>query len=502
MAINVSLLTQYSIFSRYTMRPLEIILIIVILTAALVQLKNANPRWPNVLTFIGILVAICYAVRDGVPWQMFPVFVGLLLLLICQSRGIRSTRKTLFVSSIMALSVLSFVLLLLVPMFTLPKPTGPYQVGTRIIYLKDTSRIEDQGTQPGLPRELMVQIWYPADPSNNHLAVYQRRSETTLGTSYRSVLSTNSRVDAPIAIQGNPFFVLLFNHGWGGRRTQDTFLTEDLASHGYVVAAIDHTYNAGRVAMPDHRVIDDAFGFDPINPEVRTAAQIRDVWNKELNKWVADESFVLSMLQNDNLDKTSPWYGRLNTTSVGAFGHSFGGAASVQICSTDPRVRAGLNMDGWTFGDISHRQPNDLLMFIYETASTPQPQYLNSKDRATRIGTELDVNDMEQVDSSLKQDGGYKLFVDGTSHMDFTDHSLVFPWREWKDRDHISPARIQTIVRAYVLAFFDKTLRGEAPALLLDGNKSPFHEVHIEQFIPDQKSVPAEPTAKSQLDGQ
>jgi predicted dienelactone hydrolase len=484
------------------MRPLEIILIIVVLAAALAQMKNTNPRWPNVLTFTGILIAIWYAVHDGVPWQMFPVFTGLLLLLICQSRRIRSTGKTLFASSVMALSVLSFVLLLLVPMFTLPKPTGPYQVGTRIIYLKDTSRIEDQGTQPGLPRELMVQIWYPATPSNNHLAAYQRRSETTLGTSYRSVLSTNSHVDAPIATQGSPFFVLLFNHGWGGRRTQDTFLTEDLASHGYVVAAIDHTYNAGRVAMPDHRVIDDAFGFDPINPEVRTAAQIRNVWNKELNKWVADESFVLSALQNDNLDKASPWYGRLNTTSAGAVGHSFGGAASVQICSTDPRVRAGLNMDGWTFGDISHRQPNDLLMFIYEAANTPQPQYLNSKDSATRIGAELDINDRKQVDSSLKQDGGYKLFVDGTSHTDFTDHPLVFPWREWRHRDHISPARIQTIVRAYVLAFFDKTLRGKTPTPLLDGDASPFHEVHVEQFIPNQKSAPAAPAEKSQLDKQ
>ncbi|MGH9595515.1 MAG: alpha/beta hydrolase family protein [Edaphobacter sp.] len=382
-------------------------------------------------------------------------------------------------------------------MFTLPKPTGPYPVGTRIIYLRDTSRTEDQGPRPGTPRELMVQIWYPADPSNNHLAAYQTRSETTFATSYRSVLTTNSRLDAPIATQGGAFFVLLFNHGWGGRRTQDTFLTEDLASHGYVVAAIDHTYNAGRVAMPDHRIIDDAFGFDPINPEVRTAAQIKNVWNKELNRWVADESFVLTALQNDNLDKASPWYGRLVTNRAGAVGHSFGGAASVQICSTDSRIRAGLNMDGWTFGDISHRETNDSLMFIYEAANTPRPQDRNSEDSATRIGADLDANNMEEVDSSLKQDGGYKLLVDRTSHMDFTDHPLVFPWREWKDHGHISPARIQTIVRAYVLAFFDKTLRGETPALLQNGDASPFHEVHIEQFTPERNSQPTETSQHS-----
>jgi hypothetical protein len=29
--------------------------------------------------------------------------------------------------------------------------------------------------------------------------------------------------------------------------------------------------------MPDNRIIDDAFGFDPINTEVHTAGQIKNV---------------------------------------------------------------------------------------------------------------------------------------------------------------------------------------------------------------------------------
>jgi len=490
------------------MRSPEVILMIVVVAAALIQMSHAAARRSLPLTFIGIAIAAWYAFHPGIPWQMFPVLAGLLLLMIWQllqqrhQSQIDSTRRIYLPLAAIIFSAISFGLLLVVPMFTLPKPTGPYPVGTRIIYLRDTSRIEEKSPRPGMPRELIVQIWYPADLSNNTLATYQRRLETTLGTSYRSVLYTNSRIDAPVATQGGPFPILLFNHGWAGRRTQDTFLTEDLASHGYVVAAIDHTYNAGRVAMPDNRIIDDAFGFDPINTEVHTAGQIKNVWNKELSKWVADETFVLTALQGENLDKKSPWYGHLDTSRVGAFGHSFGGAASVQVCSTDPRFTAGLNMDGWTFGDFSHRLPNQSLMFMYETDSPAKPKDLNPKDRVARTESELDTADMQQIDSSLRKFGGYKLYIDGTSHMDFTDHSLIFPWRNWRDRAHISPERVQTIVRAYVLDFFDKTLRGETPVLLRNGNTSPFREVHMEQFSPEQKTVSKETSIQPQSDRQ
>ena len=479
------------------MRLFEIILILVVLAAALALLRRSAKMWPIALTLLGVLVATCHVLWEGTHWQMFPVLAGLLLLLIWQLipqriRALRSLAlKNFLALSVAFLSCTSFGLLLLLPMFSLPKPTGPYSVGTRIIYLKDQGRVEHHGPNRELPRELVVQIWYPATASKNHLAPYQRMSETTVATSYRSVLWTNSRIDAPIAIDGAPFIVLLFNHRWGGVRTQDTFLTEDLASHGYVVAAIDHSYNAGRVAMPDGRIIQDAFGYGPIDVTKRTADQIRDVWNKELTTWVSDETFVLTALQNENIDRKSFWHGHLDTSRAGAFGHSFGGSASVQVCSVDARIRSALNLDGWTFGDIRHRAADQPVMYIYGSKNIPRPENLTSKDLVARTEAELDVSDAREIDSTLQEYGGYKLYVNDTSHMDFTDHSLVSPWRNWTERGHITPSQIQTIVRAYVLAFFDKTLRGKTPALLQSGDLSPFPEVQIEQFIPDSKAAPA-----------
>jgi dienelactone hydrolase len=483
--------------SRNAMRLFEVILIATLLAAAIAQMTKSFAGWSRPLTVLGVLVALWHVIHEGTHWQMFPVLAGLILLVVWQlipasnrtSRYAASKNRVAVAAAV--LSIATFGMLLIVPMFSLPKPTGTYPVGTRIFYLKDSNRTEDKAEKPGTPRELMVQIWYPADPSNNHLAAYERLSETIPATSYRSVLWTNSREDAPVATQGGPFPVLLFNHAWAGRRTQDTFLTEDLASHGYVVASIDHTYNASRVVLPGDRVIDDINGGDAVDPTQHSASEITATWNKELNKWVSDEIFVLNTLQSDNLDQKSPWYGRLDTQRAGALGHSFGGAAAVQMCSVDARIQSALNMDGWTFGDIRQRAANQPAMFLYGITNSAETQDPNTTGPAARAEAELDATDRNEVNASLRQFGGYKVSISNTSHMDFTDHPLVSPWRSWTHPGHISPARIETIVRAYVLAFFDQTIRGANPSLLQSGTTNPFQEVQTEHWSPESKPASA-----------
>jgi dienelactone hydrolase len=473
------------------MRLFEVILIATLLAAAIVQMTKSAAGCARPLAALAVFVALWHILHEGTHWQMFPVLAGLILIVVWQLIPVsrRTSRyaaaKNPVAVAAVLLSIATFGMLLIVPMFTLPKPTGTYPVGTRIVYLKDSSRSEDKAEKPGTARELMVQIWYPADPSNNHLAAYERLSETIPLTSYRSVLWTNSREDAPVATQGGPFHVLLFNHAWGGRRTQDTFLTEDLASHGYVVASIDHTYNASRVALPGDRVIDYTDGGDAIDPSLHSASEVIATWNKELTKWVADEVFVLNTLQSDNLDPKSPWYDRLDTQRAGALGHSFGGAAAVQLCSVDPRIQSALNMDGWTFGDLRQRAANQPTMFLYGITAGPQNSVVGGAE------AELDTTDSNEVDENLKQFGGYKVSISNTSHMDFTDHPLVNPWRNWLRPGHISPARIEIIVRAYVLAFFDQTMRGANASLLQSGTSSPYHEVQIEHWSPESKPASA-----------
>jgi hypothetical protein len=62
--------------------------------------------------------------------------------------------------------------------------------------------------------------------------------------------------------------VLIFSHGRGGYRQHNTMQVEELVSHGYIVAAIDHPYAATGVVFPDGRIAAfDPRMFDPSAPE-------------------------------------------------------------------------------------------------------------------------------------------------------------------------------------------------------------------------------------------
>jgi len=471
------------------MRPFEVALTIALAIAALAQLTSLSRKLNLFLFSVCLLFVAMHLLLEGGHWQMLPVYLAVMVLAASQAMPGRSSRRTISASGLaLILCVASAGLSYAIPMFALPKPTGPYPTGTRILYMRDDSRKEDAGRDLGRNRELMVQVWYPANPSKNHLAPYREAAASKLKNSYQSVLWTNSRMDAPVASQGGPFPLILLGHGWGATRISETFLAEDLASHGYVVVATDHPYNSGRVAFPDGRVIDGIEGSPIIYVGSVPPDETVALWNMELQKWTADQFFVLNSLQKTNLDPQSFWYGHLNTNLVGAIGHSFGGSAALRICSLDPRVRSAINLDGWTFDGVRDRPSDKPMMFMYEQDMDPKHEQLLSSNLGAREEADLDVRDSGLVLDSLKRYGGYKLVIAGAMHADFTDQPMVSPFHRVTQTGPIKPVRMQTIVREYALSFFDKTLRGRDSPLLDSGNSSPFSEVHFERWPADQKN--------------
>jgi predicted dienelactone hydrolase len=467
------------------MRTLEILLVVLTASAAVSLLIGGLPRTARLFAASALVAAIAHGGLEGAHWQMIPAYAATVLvcLVAFKQDGRRPQRRIFAASSVLLLTAASILFSILLPMFRLPSPTGPYPVGTSILYFKDSSRIEDSEPGSGSSRELMVQIWYPAQPSRNRLARYREPHETTALSSYQSVLPTNSWLDANVAVAGAPFPVILFNHAWQGRRTNDTFLTEELASHGYVVASIDHTYNARLVAFPDGRVAHGVASNDIDAPESSTAERVRAIWNKELTKWVADQRFVLDRLEAMNRAAGTPWFGRLDTNMVGAIGHSFGGAAATALCAEDSRVHSSVNMDGWFFNAIRARGPNQpLLVMNAYTAPVSAAPYPDAK-----VEADLDATDFSDMEASLHKFGGYLLLVKGAAHEDFTDQPLVSPLRILSHRGELPAQRIQNIVRTYVLAFFDKTLRGEDQEILR-APSNPYVEASLNEW-PESKTV-------------
>ena len=148
------------------------------------------------------------------------------------------------------------VIPIIMPFNDLPAPTGKFNVGTQICEWEDQSREEWFTEKEGDYRRLVLQVWYPAQKSNKIKANYLDFPDKRVEPLSRRIelpeyffkhiknVKSNSIYDIPIYDKSKLYPLILFSHGLGGMRMQNTIQLEELASHGYIVIAMDHTYDA------------------------------------------------------------------------------------------------------------------------------------------------------------------------------------------------------------------------------------------------------------------
>jgi predicted dienelactone hydrolase len=352
---------------------------------------------------------------------------------------------------------------------SLPTPTGTNRVGAVQLHLIDHSRRDPWQTVPA-DRELMVSVYYPAQRAAGHPAMpymlpdaaahfdavttntYLRMNLPT-GQVDWSATRTHAAEGAPAADNSGPRPVLIYSPGLGEPRTWDTTLVEDLASRGYVVVSIDNTYESPEVQFPNGSVATWTPSSDP-DAFTRKALSVR----------VCDTRFVLdrlTALTTDADGKRLPkgLAGTLNLTKVGMFGHSAGGTAAAATMDADPRIAAGLNMDGnltWL---------DDSLMPVAEHG-LDRPFLLLGKDGVTDTGPGWQA--------FLANTPGWtrELKLRGSEHASFTDAEALLPQMNLsstvrtKAIGTIDSAVAIRTQEAYVAGFFDRWLRGRDNRLL------------------------------------
>jgi predicted dienelactone hydrolase len=467
------------------MRPLELLLVAFVLAAAAVGIlhfRRPCPRWLARLFWIAAAILVGSQIWwEGWRWQMLPAYVSLLALIPLFSIQSRLARGAL-VASLLIGGLASAVVGYAVPVFTLPPPHGPYRVGTFVRHLTDRSRHERHASSPAAPRELMIQVWYPAENVPGVRAWYRDPRMNTLKSSHFRLVKTHAYWNLPVAKEAGAFPVLLFSPSSGGFRSQNTFEVEELASQGYIVVGIDHPYSASRVVFPDGRVAHSV-------PWIDTSSQatFQESSNKVelmVQDHVADAIFVLDEMERWNrAGSAGPPAGRMELAKVGVFGHSFGGALAANLCNADPRVVAGINMDGWMFGD-GLRNGIAKPFFFMSGGNGRGPDRLAIEKLAgdQRIEGERDLVDWQAMESSLKRFGGYHLTILGSSHGNFSDLVLFERVSAFMGPRRFDPYRAFEIVNAYTLAFFDRYVRGR-PAPLLDQGVSS-QEIQYEIYKP------------------
>ncbi|MCO1577977.1 hypothetical protein M8C13_19685 [Crossiella sp. SN42] len=375
------------------------------------------------------------------------------------------TRFTALLTAFLLLltTVLSTATAAAKPTLDLPATGGPFPVGTTNLHLVDHARPDPRAPAPG-PRELMVQLWYPAvpvgararygDPSvDRHYADLITALGLGRGEPFLDRVRPTARLDAPVLPGRWP--LLLHSHGRGLMRSTTTAIAEGLAANGYVVAAVDHTYDAAAVRFPDGRTATANRPAKPTEPVLSAEVQVR----------VADLRFTLDQLSTT----ATPLRHRLDPRRTGVFGHSIGGDTAAEAMRADRRFRVGANLDGAFWGEVRDKgTPGPFALFSAGTVDHPSFASWRANQRSW----------------------GRHFTLPAGVHSTPTDISLFPEVSGLRDllKDHpdlyrqlfgtLDGVRTTQLYRAYLTALFDHHLTGR-PAPLLDQNSPHWPEHNL-----------------------
>ena len=425
-----------------------------------------------VFAALGVLGGRWQAAIGGIVAGIF-----LLVLAIRRMRGAQPKTDVPIVSGTMfvLLTGLAFAPLYLVPVFNLPEPDGPHAVGVWDFELTDHSRLGVLYAADDEPRRLAVRVWYPAATTDGY-TVRPYATEAELETTFSAIaveefglpsfflshlkhVDTHSYEGAPVLEDGQPLPVIFFNHGLNGYLSQNSALMEHLASNGYVVFSIAHTYDATPIVfpngdvirLPDAEVKKRAEGTEPSEELkdlylasglkwqqgttyqdrfeggvgiVETTWMVDDrVYDESPWVWVADILFVEDALANGQAPNAiSDILDRADLTRVGHLGMSYGGSTAAALAYEDPRAAAAVNLDGSDFHLTGWNTDIPVpFMMIYSDSTNAWGAVEGSPARPFGFNDFL----YERFETAGVREDIIRLQVKGSNHPGVTDSQLM-----------------------------------------------------------------------------
>jgi predicted dienelactone hydrolase len=475
------------------MRSLESVILLLDLAALLaISLPFFRQfRWLRFLPAVIICLTLVHLVVEQYRWQMVPSYMmTAALFLFTLPNLLKGTASFLTGIRAVLLGAFGFVVWLLaaalpiiLPVPRLPTPPGPYAIGSVTYAWTDTSRAEIYTPDPNDKRELVVQIWYPAQPDANAKTIPYLDNFDAAIPAFANFLSlppftldhlrlthTHSYKDAPVRSDGAPYPIVIYSHGYSGYRTASFNQMEALATAGYIAVAIDHPYAAAFTVFPDGRVALN----DPaiLPPAGRTQPGDQGMREKLAAIVAADERFVIDQLQALNAGKVdSRFAGTLDLQRIGLTGVSLGGGAMVWTCHLDARCKAGLVQDGWY-----EPLPESIV-------AEPLHQPFMFMQSETQMWNLDNLARLDKLYRSVNAPA-YHLKLAGVLHADFGDYPLLTPLTGLLyERGTLNGERTLQVVDAYILTFFDKYLKNRQTPLL-EGPSLDYPEVHFESHSP------------------
>jgi dienelactone hydrolase len=460
---------------------LEMLIIVAnipVLLWVLLPVKHV-PRFIDFMPLASVFFLVLHLFIDIEPVRMrvIPLYIfTITMLLITMVRIFKHNpnqpkrRVLAAVGSIFGLIMLSICVLIptvVLPFNSLPEPTGKFSVGTVVSDFIDKNRIETLSKEEGISRKIAVQFWYPSDKTGSEL-MYDIS-------------------DAPISSSQQNYPVLIFSHGAFGMRMSNASTFRELASHGYIVASIDHTYQAFYTAFADGESI--PVNIDFLNEAVQASndslqpEETFEITHDWLKLRTADINLVIDSLKSGELGVTAQLLkGHMDLTKIGIFGHSLGGAASAQVSRERDDISAAIVIDGTMIGDITGLNSDNKEIITDKSFSKPLMLMYNSsfqEQQAKETSYMPNINAFNNAENAA-----YSLCIKNSGHLNFTDLPRISPFLAGMlGVGTIDSFKCIKIVNDYSLAFFDKHVKGK-PSSLLEG-VSIYNEVEFDKRIPD-----------------
>jgi len=502
--------------------------------------KRDRPFWLTWILYSAFIISILHIFLEGSRWQMYIAYALTVLLFILSilrktiynkvdqkepapSKLKRSGVRIALVFGMLFLAISAFFAHIF-PVPTLPAPIGPHKVGTTFFHFIDHNREEIITPDTNDVRSLWVQAWYPAEHIESlEQAPAMSESDRFMGdyaklvglprfmVDHVKLIKCNSYVNAPIKSGEETYPIIIYSHGYYSNVSDNTQKMEALASNGYVVFSVSHSYesqlslsddgswltitntnsigilksleNEDTIALnkAEHAIEAIKTKANSLETELKAPlALIKEdklaldslyqiAYPQKRNRikiWAADFSFALDEIERMQLGKQeSIFKDKLDIKRVGAFGASFGGSTSAYFSMVDTRCLASANLDSDTKG------------LMYSDSLCKPHMLINGQNGW----------DNEIIDADWENIGRanpyYRVSINGAKHSNIGDQV----WNSYLGRKigfsvsgSIKPNRSYEIYNSYLLAFFDQYLKNEKQELL--EGEDQFEEVKFRKY--------------------